>query len=130
MFEGNIVRAKSVFTLGDKDAEDAVYLTSDGLHFAKETSIIGVHEITMDKLIGRTNIQYTELSQFNSSISNGIINAIEASKFVISDNLSVEGILNVPRSLVVGGTIFFNKMVPMDDSSGFVDIVAGAAVYE
>jgi hypothetical protein len=84
----------------------------------------------MDKLIGRTNIQYTELSQFNSSISNGIINAIEASKFVISDNLSVEGILNVPRSLVVGGTIFFNKMVPMDDSSGFVDIVAGAAVYE
>lgn len=130
LLEGNLIRAKSVFTLGEADSDNAVYLTTDGLNFSKSTAVLSVHEITMDKLIGRKDIQYTELSQFNSSISSGIINAIEASKFVISDNLSVEGILNVPRSLVVGGTIFFNKMVPLDTSSGFVDIVAGAAVYE
>lgn len=127
---GNIVRAKSVFTLGETTSNDAVYLTTDGLHFSKAGSILGVQNIVAEKIIGKVQISYSELAQFDSTIANGVISAIEASRFTVSDNLSVEGILNVPRTLVVGGTIFFNKIVPLDPKAGYVDIVAGAAVYE
>jgi cytoskeletal protein CcmA (bactofilin family) len=130
ILEGNLVRAKSVFTLGEQDAGDAVYLTTEGLHFAKESSVLGVDSVTANRLIGRKKIEYSELAAFDSSIANGIIGAIQASSFTSADNLSVEGIMNVPRSLVVGGTIFFNKMVPLDPTAGYVDLVAGAAVYE
>lgn len=127
---GNLIRAKSVFTLGNPEDENAVYLTTDGLHFAKPSSIVGAGILAVEKIIGRTSITSSELASFDSSIANGAISAIEASKFTIADNLSVEGILNVPRSFVCGGTIFFNKMVPLDPKVGYVDIVAGASVYE
>lgn len=127
---GNVVRAKSVFTLGDTGSNDTVYLTADGLHFSKAGSILGVQNMVVEKMIGKVQISYSELAQFDSPIANGVISALEASRFTVADNLSVEGILNVPRTLVVGGTIFFNKMVPLDTKYGYVDIVAGAAVYE
>lgn len=127
---GNIVRAKSVFTLGDTASNNVVYLTTDGLHFPKTGSILTVQNIVAEKIIGKIQISNSELAQFDSNIANSIISALDATRFTLSDNLSVEGILNVPRALVVGGTIFFNKMVPLDPRDGYVDIVAGAAVYE
>jgi hypothetical protein len=127
---GNVVRAKSVFTLGDQSSNSAVYLTTDGLHFSKEDSIIGVSRITADILIGRQGISWPELAQFDSPAATGIIYAIEKSKFTQADNLSVEGILNIPRTIVSSGTLYFNKIVPLDPAAGYVDIVAGAAVYE
>lgn len=127
---GNVVRAKSVFTLGDQSSNSAVYLTTDGLHFSKGDSVLGVSRITTDTLIGRQGISWPELAQFGSQAAIGIIYAIEKSKFTQADNLSVEGILNIPRTIVSSGTLYFNKMVPLDPSAGYVDIVAGAAVYE
>lgn len=127
---GNVVRAKSVFTLGDQSSNSVVYLTTDGLHFSKGDSTLGVSRITADMLIGRQGISWPELAEFGSQAAIGIIYAIEKSKFTQADNLSVEGILNIPRTIVSSGTLYFNKMVPLDPAAGYVDIVAGAAVYE
>ena len=124
----NILKFNSVLTSGD-DETDKIYLTTSGLHFSKESSIIGVSSLTAENIIGRKNIPYTELSIFNNSTSEGIISAIQQSKFTVADNISVDGILNVPRSLVVGGTLFFNKIVPLDSTNGYLDIVSGASVY-
>lgn len=132
ILEGNLVRAKSVFTLGAESSADAVYLTTEGLYFAKENSVIGSHIMTCDRLIGRVSIDYSELARFqaNSPLATGLVSAINQSKFTVADNLSVEGILNVPKSLICSGTIFFNKMLPLDPTFGYVDLVAGATVYE
>ena len=135
LIHGSNVNATGSYSIGEIDDStgivndpDAVFLTKDGLHFSKDTSILGVSNLTTKKMIGRVDLSGSEIA--GKSNADGLVTAIQASKFTLVDNMSIEGICYVPGSFISAGTLFFNDMVPLDNSKGYVSLVAGAAVYE